>query len=444
MKRMVKCLICGAEFEEGADVCPVCFAGPENFVVLESNSVSDSKRNTDDMYLILGGGAAGISAAEAIREQDETGRIVILEEEEELPYRRPALTKQIHALWNPSDIAVYPEDWYTEKNIQLLRGKKIVSLDTAKREVRLSCGTVISYDKCIYALGAESFVPPFKGSKLTGVRPIRTVSDIRAIQQTINDSQRKCAVIIGGGVLGLEAAWSLHQAGMRVVVLEAGERLMARQLDEKTSKELEAAAESSGIDIVTGVTIDGILEQNGQAGGVRLADGRQYEADLVVLSCGIRSRTAIAEAAGISVGRAVKVNEYMETSAEGIYACGDCAECDGQNIALWQEAADQGRTAGINAAGGRTAFQKQEYPVFFQGMNTSLYAIGSPSEDQSDALVTFDYPKEKKKETYFFQNKVVTGIAAWGDIAAGKLADVLQQKKTFGEILTMKTKENGS
>lgn len=439
MKRMVKCLICGAEFEEGLEQCPICFAGPENFAFVEMKASDNEKTNTDNVYLILGGGVAGISAAEAVREQDETGRIIVLEEEEVLPYRRPALTKQLHMQWKPEDLAVHSENWYKDKNIQLLSGKHIAGLNAERREVCLDDGTVIQYDRCIYALGAESFTPPFDGSELTGVQTIRTIQDIKKIRLFIESSQRRCAVVIGGGVLGLEAAWSLKQAGMYVTVLEAGQRLMGRQLDEDTSRELEAAAERAGIEIVTGISIDRLIEENGHVSGVKLADGRQYEADLVIISCGIRPRTALAESAGISVNRAVKVNAYMETSSEGVYACGDCAEYEERNDALWQEAADQGRVAGINAAGGKAVYQRKEYPVFFQGLNTSLYALGDLSDAKSDLHVVFDYPRERKKEVYFFQSKAIVGIVAWGEnIAAEKLDEIMRRGMSYGEIMAWK------
>lgn len=149
-------------------------------------------------------------------------------------------------------------------------------------------------------------------------------------------------VVIGGGVLGLEAAWELKKAGCQVTVLEAACQLMGRQLDDAAGEMLKHISEQQGVQIYTGVSIASIDGEDNVT-GVTLTDGRTFPAELVIVSAGVRANTALAKTAGIEVDRAVIVNSKMETNVPDIYACGDCAQYDGLNYAIWPEASEQGK-----------------------------------------------------------------------------------------------------
>lgn len=150
----------------------------------------------------------------------------------------------------------------------------------------------------------------------------------------------KNAVVIGGGVLGLEAAWELRKSKLNVTVLELAPMLMGRQLDQTAGDMLKAIAGDRGIRIETGVTIEAI-EGDGHASGVRLADGTVIPAELVIVSCGVRANSALAKEAGLTVDRAVVADSHMATSDPDIFACGDCAQFEGMNYAIWPEAVDR-------------------------------------------------------------------------------------------------------
>ena len=171
---------------------------------------------------------------------------------------------------------------------------------------------------------------------------IRRISDVEKIQ-AMGDRLRR-AVVIGGGVLGLEAAWELRKAKCEVTVLELAPQIMARQLDDQAAELLLKQCGGQGVRVETGVQIAAI-EGDGAVSGVRLENGEVIPADLVVISCGVRANTAIAKEAGITVDRAIVVNEAMETNVPGVYACGDCAQFQGINYALWPEAQAQGKVA---------------------------------------------------------------------------------------------------
>lgn len=175
-KKLVKCLVCGAVFEDGVSVCPVCGVGPENFVPFTEEEKS-FHRDTEEIFLILGGGAAGLNAAEAIRERNSTASIVMATNEEILPYSRPMLTKSMLGENNREQLLVHDAPWYEENRILTLTGKTAERIDPEAREVTFSDGIRLKYDKLVYALGSECFIPPIPGHEKPQVIAIRRITD---------------------------------------------------------------------------------------------------------------------------------------------------------------------------------------------------------------------------------------------------------------------------
>ena len=326
-------------------------------------------------YFILGGGIAGLSAAKAIRENDPGGLIVILAGEDALPYARPMLTKQLLGSVNADDLAVESAAWYDApgRDIILLTGRTVAAIDTEKKCITLEDGLVFSYDKLIYALGARCFIPAFTGSERSNVVAIRTMDDVQCVRQLAKSA--KSAAVIGGGVLGLEAAWSLRQGGLDVTVLEFEPQIMSRQIDADAADHIVAAMAEHGVTLLAGVSTASVDDD-----GLHLTDGRTVPADIVIVSAGVRANAEIAAAAGIRVDRKIVVNARMETSAPDVYAAGDCAAY-GISYALWAEASEMGRVAGINAAGGDAVYKPVPRPLIFHGFDTELFAIGDVGRD---------------------------------------------------------------
>lgn len=319
-------------------------------------------------YFILGGGIAALSAAKAIRRTDPSGLIVILTQEDALPYNRPALTKQLLGHLSAADLAVENAAWYDApgRDIVVLTGRTVSAIDTVKKTVTLADGLVFPYDKLVYALGARCFIPPFKGSDRENVIAVRTVEDAARVCKLAKDA--KDAVVIGGGVLGLEAAWSLRQGGLSVSVVEFDQRVMARQVDESTSDRIACAMDEHSVKLYASAIA---AAYDGKT--LTLADGRALPADLVIVSAGVRANAEIAAAAGIKVDRKILVDECMQTSAPNVYAAGDCAVY-GTSYALWAEAAEMGEVAGTNAAGGEAIYQVKPRPVHFSGFGIDITA----------------------------------------------------------------------
>lgn len=432
-RKLVKCLVCGEVFDSSLDVCPVCGVGKENFIPWEEEE-SGYRRDTNQVYLILGNGAAGISAAKAIRERDKTGSIVMVSNEPYPAYNRPMLTKSLVADLTPEQVAIEEESWYEENKIYQILGRTVVSMDAAQKEVKLDDGTVLQYGRLVYALGSECFIPPVTGHDKPEVIAIRRLSDTEKIASLLPDIKQ--VAVIGGGVLGLEAAWELKKAKCDVTVLEAAPQLMGRQLDESGSSMIKDICESHGIRVYTGVNIQEI-EGGEHVTGVRLSDGTVFPAQMVIVSAGVRANAALAADAGISVERAVIVDAQMKTNIEDIYACGDCAQYEGINYAIWPQAVEEGKVAGANAAGEELTYTTVPAALTFHGMNTALYAIGDTGKNPSLIYKTLEMKDGSKKQyqKYYFFNNRLCGVILIGDISRmAALAEAVEKKMTFKEL----------
>lgn len=423
----VKCMVCGAIFEASITVCPTCGVGAENFVPVQVSDVSYSN-DTNNRYVILGAGTAALSAATAIRERDNTGSIVMISDEDELPYNRPMLTKNMFAGPEEMVFTIHNKAWYDENRIELAFGKKIASLDPAAKKVVMEDGQVYEYDKCVYALGSHFFVPPFEGHQDPHVTTIRTLADIAKVADFLKEG--KNAVVIGGGVVGLEAAWELCKYQCNVTILEAMPSLMSNKLDPTASHMLQDIFEANGMRVLAGAST-----KKYENGAIHLEDGTVIPADVVVVSCGVRANSAIAAEAGAELGRAILVNDKMETNLPDVYAAGDCVEFAGMNYALWPEATDQGTVAGRNACGDEAHYESQVFGMTMHVANTELYAIGKTAGPENFKTVEFLDPVKNTLKKYFFLNDLLCGVTLIGDTSDMiEVTDQVNRKALFKEI----------
>lgn len=433
-RKLVKCLVCGAVFDSSIEICPVCGVGQENFVEVDAEETEFSN-DTKNYYVILGNGAAGHYAAEAIRKRDRTGTIIMISNEPYRTYNRPMLTKSIMADLDEEQIAVEGESWYRENKIYQILDHEVVKIDVKAKEVYLDDGNKYHYTKLIYALGSECFIPPIQGIDKEGVFAVRRLEDTKKISERLKETRH--AVVIGGGVLGLEAAWELKKANCDVTVLELAPVLMGRQLDKAAGDMLKKISEGQGIQIHTGVQIEA-LEGEEKVSGVRLADGTVIPAELVIVSCGVRANTGIAKEAGIDIERAVIVNEKMETNIPDIYACGDCAQYEGINYAIWPQAVEEGKVAGAQAAGDDITYTTVPAALSFHGMNTALFAAGDNGQNPNLIYKTVEFKDETKKQyqKYYFLNNRLCGVILIGDTSRmAEMTEALQKKKQYKEII---------
>lgn len=370
-------------------------------------------------YIIIGSGAAGVSAAEEIRKNDADAQIQIISKDTEIPYNRPKLTKSINDLGLCAEkIAIHPSDWYEQQNIQLLLNTEIMHIDAAAKTVTDSNDSTYSYDSLILATGASCFVPPIQGSDTEGVVTIRTIEDVKKIQTALADKNR--VLLIGGGVLGLEAAWGFLQLKKEVTVLEAMPRLMPRQLDEEASAVLQNLIVSKGASIHTGIRIERIEKEDD---GLHVStDQGVFICDLIVVSAGVRASVSLAKEAGIAIDRSIVIDEKAQTSIPDIYACGDCAQFQGVNYSLWSQALNEGMAAGSNASGKPYSYVNSAAALTFFGMGTMLYALGDQGSDPAKTYETLDCSEPEKNicRRFHFVNQKLCGVILIGSMTYWK------------------------
>jgi nitrite reductase (NADH) large subunit len=304
-------------------------------------------------YLIVGNGVAGNTAAENIRQIDPRGDIFIFCKGRHYFYYTPALPDYLAGEKEIKNFTIHDEDWYAQRGIELRRETEITSIDPGKHIALTSKGETYPYDRILLACGGKSFVPPIPGSASAGVFTLRTVDDADAIRKWAKEARK--AVLIGGGLLGLEAGNGLRKLGLEVSVIEVFPRLLPRQMDIPGAGILQKQMEAMGFRFYLGKKTREIASGKDRL-EVRLESGEKCEADLVLVSAGVRPETTLAKALGLAVDKGVKVDDTMKTSGDKIFAAGDLIEHQGRFYGIWPASREQGRIAGLNMAGQKTEY----------------------------------------------------------------------------------------
>lgn len=307
-------------------------------------------------YLIIGGGIAGTTAAETIRSLDNTGSITIISEEPYPLYSRIMLSKPNFFLEKiPFDrVWLKNENWYKEKDINFLSGKKAISLNPLDKTITLDNQRAIKYDKLLLALGSQARTFDLPGSDLSNIFYLRTLDDAQGIIKTVKKARQ--AIVIGGGFIGFEMANMLKLAGLEVSLVIREKYFWQNALGQQASQAIEKAMKTGGIKIIKEAEAAEFIG-NKKINGLKLKNGQQILCDLAVIGIGITYPLNWIKAAGIKINRGIVANEYLETSQPDIWTAGDAAEFNdlilNEQIQLgnWANAQLQGITAGKNMAG---------------------------------------------------------------------------------------------
>lgn len=325
-------------------------------------------------FLIIGGGGAGVEAAAALRQADGEARITIWTEEEVPYYARIRLGEVVDGRSRPEDLFLRLPSWWEEQRIALRLGIRAEGIDPVQGRVRDAGGAWTPYDGLLLATGARPFLPPIPGIDRPEVVTLRCMRDALSLRERVAEGRR--AVVLGGGLLGLELAASLARGGMAVTVVEAAPWLLPRQVDREGGEVLQSLLGRRGIDFRLGTTAREIQGGTGTGCGVALSTGERIEADLVPVMAGVRPETSLARSAGLEVATGVRVDDGMRTSAPGVFAAGDCAEHRTGLYGFWSAATDQGRAAGRAMATGGSPYQGSLRTTTLKVTDVALFSIG--------------------------------------------------------------------
>lgn len=364
-------------------------------------------------YIIIGNGAAGMGAAEAIRARDAEGDLTIYTDENRFHYSRPRIIEYLGGGVEVSKLTIRGEDFYTKLNIKLMRDTPVESIDPASHRLVLRGGGVDRFDRLVIASGASAFLPPVEGVGLGCVFTLRTIDDAEKI--LAHEAGKGRVVVIGGGLLGLETAASLVKRGRKVTVVEVFDRLLPRQLDVDAAAMLQSSLEAMGMAFQLGKRTAAIREA-GDAVEVLFEDGSSIPSDLVVFSAGIRSNLTAARGAGIACERGILVDERLETSSPGIFAAGDVAQFRGTVYGLWLASREQGLVAGANAAGAAMTYLGSQISARLKVSGIELVSLGSI--ETGEAVKAFTYRDEKSFRRLFAKDDRLVGAILIGDVSA--------------------------
>lgn len=363
----------------------------------------------------------GMAAARLVDELAKTalGRyaVAVIGEEPRLAYNRVLLSSVLAGETGSHEIELRPADWWRHRGVTVRYGYRVTEIDTGRRELKIAGEESMEYSKLVLATGSTPLRLNVPGADLAGVHTFRDTRDVDLLLSLA--AAKKRVVVVGGGLLGLEAAYGLAKAGAPVTLLHLMDRLMERQLDGPAADLLKTLVERKGIRILLNASTARI-HGDGHVEAVELADGSRIEADAVILAAGIRPNIALAKEAGITVNRGIVVNDEMQTASPDIYALGECAEHRGTCYGLVEPAYEQARVLARHLAGRPTAYQGSVVSTNLKVSGVSVFSAGDfIGADGSESLVLTD----RRRGTY--KKLVITEGRLTGAVLIGDTVDAL-------------------
>jgi len=378
-------------------------------------------------YLIIGNGVAGNTAAENIRKHDPEGKIVIFSQESRPFYYVPALPSFLAGEKAADQITLHQQSWYDQRRIDLYLDTRVTQIDAAQKFVETDQGQRFPFDKLLLATGGTSFVPPMKGADSAGVFTLRTLADADRIKEAAAGA--KTVVLIGGGLLGLEAGNGLRQLGLKIIVVEFFPRLLPRQMDAAGAAILARQLEDMGFSFYLGAKTQAIAP--GPEGlTVNLESGEKLKGDLVLISAGVRPDLSLAQALGLDIDKGVKVDDTMKTSRDGIYAAGDLIEHRGRFYGIWPAAMEQGKVAGAVMAGQAAKYDGTLPSNVLKVAGIDLMAAGDIDADGKLEAIVHHNEAHKTYRKLVIQDNLLVGAILLGDIRGSAEIQAAIRNKT--------------
>ena len=394
--------------------------------------------------VVIGNGMAGMrTVEELLKLEPELYDITVFGAEPHGNYNRILLSPLLAGEKNVDDIMIHTRQWYAENRITLFAGDPVIHIDRRRRMVRSKSGREVWYDRLLLATGSTPFIVPVPGHKLDGVIGFRDIQDV----DTMLDAARAGghAVVIGGGLLGLEAANGLLRRGMQVTVVHVMDSLMNQQLDKPAALLLKTALEAKGLRFLLDAHTTEIAGKK-RVSAVRFKDGSEIPADLVVMAAGVRPNIALAQEAGLHCERAIVVDDTLQTYDPRVYAVGECVQHRSATFGLVAPIWDQAKVCGAHLANkGHRRYVQTATATKLKVTGVDLYSVGDfiGGEDSED-LVLRD-PRRGIYKRLVLNGNRIAGAVLYGDVQDGPWYFDLIQKRTdisamrhhllFGEAL---------
>lgn len=364
-------------------------------------------------YVILGAGAAGITAAKTIRKADREGKITVISTDTQV-HSRCMLHKYLSHERDAAGISFIDPDFFEKNQITWLPGKTVSRLDTQGKKVYTDQGDEMSYDRLLIATGAESFIPPVgnlrEAENVFGLRHLR---DAQAIDELAKDAEN--IVIIGSGLVGLDAAYGLMETGKKVSIVEMADQILPVQLDKTAAFEYQKRFEKAGAVFYLGrKAADTVMGEDKIIREIILDNGEKLPCDLIIVAAGVRSAVAGMEGEGIVIDRGIKVDDYLQTGAEGVYAAGDVTGLSG----IWPNAQKQGETAALNMCGSHVEYTDRyaiKNTINFFGLVSMCVGVILPQE--GDVVIAREDSRNYKRVV--LRDGKAVGVLLQGDISHG-------------------------
>jgi nitrite reductase (NADH) large subunit len=363
----------------------------------------------------------GMAAARLVDELAKTalGRyaIAVIGDEPRLAYNRVLLSAVLAGDTDSHDIELRPADWWRDRGVTLKYGCAVTEIDVGRRELKIANDESIAFSKLVLATGSMPLRLNVPGAELKGVNTFRDSRDVDLLLTLA--AGRKRVVVIGGGLLGLEAAYGLAKAGASVTLVHLMDRLMERQLDAPAAALLKSLVEAKGIEILLNANTARIIGEN-RVEGVELSEGRRIAANAVIFAAGIRPNVMLAREAGIAVNRGIIVDDRLQTGVSDIFALGECAEHRGICYGLVEPAYEQARILAQHLAGRTAAYQGSVVATNLKVSGVSVFSAGDfLGGEQSESIVLSDV----KRGTY--KKLVIADGRLNGAVLVGDVADAL-------------------
>ncbi len=369
--------------------------------------------------VVVGNGMAGMRTVEELLALDPTRyRITVFGAEPHGNYNRILLSPMLAGEMSVEDIMLNPPQWYADQGITLHAGDPVVAIDRHRRTVRSASGLEVPYDRLLLATGSNPFILPLPGADLPGVVSFREIGDVETMLAASRDGGK--AVVIGGGLLGLEAANGLMRRGMDVTVVHVMDSLMERQLDKPSGALLRNALERRGIRVLLDARTESIVGTD-HVTGLRFADGTEIEAALVVMAVGIRPNIALAQAAGLHCERAIVVDDTLQTLSDPrIYAVGECVQHRRATFGLVAPIWEQAKVCAAHLAGaGHRHYVQQATSTKLKVTGIDLFSAGEIVGGPDTEDLVFRDPRRGAYKRLVLRDARIVGIVLYGDVGDG-------------------------